>query len=377
MRSLRGVAAALAAALALASGCGEERVTTALEARPVVVEPVTVRDLEERIEATGELQAKEEAAIASELAGRVTGILVEEGQPVEEGAVLLEIDPERRELEVADARAGLAEAAASLREQEREHVRMQTLRERNVASQARLDQVATELALARSRLDAAKARLGVAERTLRDATVRAPFTGWVARRHVSRGEYVQVGQVLFDLVALDPIEAEFHVAERDSARVAAGQQVEVQVAPYPEERFRGEVTLISPTIDPRTRTLRVEASIRNPDGRLRPGLFARVDLGVATRRGVFLVPEAAVLQRAEGEVVYRTLPDDRVERVAVETGVHRDGLVEVASGLGAGDRVVVRGQSGLVDGALVSPRGRDGRPLGTAVSAAEPEARTP
>jgi membrane fusion protein (multidrug efflux system) len=233
-----------------------------------------------------------------------------------------------------------------------------------------MDEVETALALARSRNAAAEAKVGVAERALRDASVRAPFGGFVARRKVSRGEFVQVGQSLFELVALDPIEVEFHVAERDSARVAPDQGVDLTVEPYPGESFRGWVTMISPTIDPKTRTLRVEAQVANPDGRLRPGLFARVDLGVATRKGVLLVPEETVLQRADGEVVFRTQEGNRVQRVGVTTGAHSDGMVEIVSGLDPDDVVVVRGQAGLVDGAVVSPRNPDGTLVRTEVSAA-------
>jgi membrane fusion protein (multidrug efflux system) len=359
----------VAAAVALLMACRSEESRDEVGAHPVVIETVQMRDLEERIEATGELLAKEQAAIASEVSGRITEILVDEGDAVAAQQVLLEIDPERRNLELADARAGLAEAEAARREQEREYARRKTLHERGIASDADLDQAVTDLALARSRADAAAARVGVAERAVRDASVRAPFSGLVARRTVSRGEFVNVGQPLFELVALDPVEVEFHLADRDSARAVVGQEVRVSVAPFPEEHFRGVVTVVSPTIDPRTRTLRVKAEIDNADGRLRPGLFARADLGVAVRRNILLVPEQAILLRSDGAVVYRSREGNRVERVIVETGEHHGGEVEVASGLAAGDLVVTRGQGGLVDGALVSPRNPDGSPLSTAVSA--------
>jgi membrane fusion protein (multidrug efflux system) len=198
--------------------------------------------------------------------------------------------------------------------------------------------------------------------------VRAPFAGFVAGRKVSRGEYVQVGQPLFEIVALDPIEVEFHVPERDSARVAAAQGVTITVEPYPGETFHGEVSVVSPTIDVSTRTLRVEARVANPEKRLRPGLFARVDLGVAMRKGLLLVPEEAVLQRADGEIVFRTNRENKVERVLVKTGVHREGLVEIASGLRPEDVVVTRGQAGLTDGLVVSPRNPDGTPLASVES---------
>lgn len=362
-------ACCLLVAAALLLACRSEERREEVGAHPVVVEKVQVRDLEERIEATGELLAKEQATIACEIAGRITEILVDEGDAVTAQQVLLEIDPERRNLELADARAGLAEAEAARREQEREYKRRKTLHDRGIASDADLDQTTTDLALAGSRAEAAAARVGVAERAVRDASVRAPFSGLVARRTVSRGEFVNVGQPLFELVALDPIEVEFHLAERDSARAVIGQEVRVRVAPFPEEYFRGVVTVVSPTIDPRTRTLRVKAEIDNTDGRLRPGLFARADLGVAVRRNVLLAPERAILLRSDGAVVYRTREGNRVERVIVETGEHHGTQVEVASGLEAGDVVVTRGQGGLIDGALVSPRHPDGSPLSTAVSA--------
>ena len=134
--------------------------------------------------------------------------------------MLLEIDPEKRALAVANVRAMHRDAQAALSEAEREVARVRKLHEGGIASDAALDKGETALSRARARLEATRAELGVAERALRDASVRAPFAGWIARRDVSRGEYVRPGQPLFELVALDPIEVEFSVAERDSARVA-------------------------------------------------------------------------------------------------------------------------------------------------------------
>ncbi|HEU4427646.1 MAG TPA: efflux RND transporter periplasmic adaptor subunit, partial [Myxococcota bacterium] len=194
----------------------------------------------------------------------------------------------------------------------------------------------------------------------RDASVRAPFAGLVARREVSRGDYVRTGQSLLEVVALDPIEVEFSVAERDSARVQPGQPVTVTVEPYPNEKFVGAVSAVSPVIDPRTRTMRVKARIPNKDSRLRPGLFARTDLGVAKRTGVVLVPEEAVLQRADGEVLFIVGADDRVKRVVVKTGAQRDGRIEIVEGVRGNELVVVRGHSALIDGAQVARKAADG-----------------
>jgi len=235
--------------------------------------------------------------------------------------------------------------------------------ERGVASQSRLDEAETGLKLARSRVDAARADLGVAERSLRDAWVRAPFDGLVDERFVSRGGYVTPGQNLFRLVSLEPLLVEFRVTEVQSARVHEGQEVTVQVAPYPDRVFRAQVSVLAPTIDPRTRTLLVKAELPNEERLLRPGLFARIDLGVAHREGVLMVPEEAVLQRSDGSVVFRMTEGERVERILVETGTHEDGSVEVVKGLSPGDVVVSRGHAALVDGARVAPRQPDGSPL--------------
>jgi len=258
---------------------------------------------------------------------------------------------------------------------------MQALEGQRIASKTKLDSAETALSTARSRLRAAQAELGSVERALRDASVRARFAGFIARRHVSRGEFVQPGMKLFELVSLDPIEVEFHLPEADASRVRKGIPIEVTVAPFPDDVFDAVIHVVSPTIDSRTRTLRVKALIDNADGRLRPGLFARTNLGIATREGVVTVPQEALLQRADGAVLFRVLSGNRVERLPVETGTIRDGYVEIRSGLRAGDSVVSRGQEDLIDGSLIDARNPDGTPAvgvggGRAVAAGEASPET-
>lgn len=353
-------------------GCGSEEAPSSISGpTPVTVERLVSEAIEIRIEATGQLVAKERAEVAAEVAGQITEIKVEEGSAVEEDEMILTVDPERRRLERDSARALRDEARAAVRERERDFKRRTELFGRNVTSQTQLDQAETDLTLAKSRLLASEAQLGVAERAVRDATVRAPFEGLIAQRHVSRGEYVTAGQKLFELVSLNPIEVEFQLTEADSGRVALGQQVVVRVASHPNDVFHGVVTVIAPVIDEKSRTLRVKAQIDNTDARLRPGLFARIDLGLDTRENVVLVPEEAVLQRADGAVVFLARADGHVERVLIETGVIRDGKVEVTRGLSAGDHIVTRGHFRLADGQPVTPRTADGELVGAAGSAAD------
>ena len=365
------------AALAL-SACRPHAKDAQAQAPPVATVTVAARDLEERIGASGELEAQLRTTLAAEVAGRVTRVVLDEGAPVVAGTIVVEIDPERRALELDAAKARVAQAEAQLAKAKREAERVRTLFQSKVGSQQQLDGANTALEVAQADAAAARAQQGVARRALSDASVTAPFAGLLARRHVNVGEFVQSGAPLFDLVSLDPIDVVFHLAEVDSSRVAVGQEVEVHVAPYPERTFDARVAMVSPTIDPATRTLRVKATLPNPEGVLRPGLFARADLGVAERKGVTLIPSEAVLQRASGPIVF-VVAGDRVQKRDVQLGAfYRDG-VEVQSGVAAGEVVVTRGHSGLVDGAVVRVAESDGHssppaagsPPGVA-SAAEP-----
>ncbi len=352
------------AALLFLAGCSDSEEQAVAQAPPVEVVRVEGERVVERIQATGDLIPREEATVAAEVPGLVTRLHVDEGDSVARGAPLLEIDPERRRLELASRQARVEEAEAALADQQRQTERVRELSEAKIASDAQRDQGELALRLARSRLTAARAELGLGERALRDATVLAPFDGLVARRHVSQGEYVAPGSALVDLVALDPIEVSFHVTEIDSARVSVGGSLDLRVATYPNESFQGRVISLSPGVDPRTRMLRVRAIVPNADGRLRPGFFARVDLGISERDGVATIPEDAVLQRADGAVAFRLVGEDRVERRRLRTGGVRDGRIEVLEGLAVGDTVVVRGQTELVDGSVVAakPHGRAREP---------------
>ena len=351
---LLSTTAALALALTLALGCSDGQAVAPEMKLPLVsAMPVTIEDLEDRVTAVGELVAPQHAELSAEVDGRVTELMLVEGQSVTAGDPLLELDPAKRRLELAAARAHVSEAAASVENVRRQVSRQRELQARNISSQSALDDSETELRLAHAKLAAAKADLGVESRALEEATVRATFDGMVVRRMVSLGEYVQVGRSLVEIVSLNPIEVEFRVAEIDSSFVRLGQEVAVHVAPYPDRSFGAKVTVISPTIDPKTRTLRVKAVVDNAEGLLRPGLFARADLGLSVHEGVAVVPSSAVLQRVDGSVVFVLDGTNRATRRVVQLGSFQEGRVEVTKGLQAGDRVLVRGHADLLDGQQV------------------------
>jgi membrane fusion protein (multidrug efflux system) len=370
----RATLAALVLLAWLPLGCGGDTKTAVVKAPPVAIVTTTARDLEDRIQVSGELAARNQTTIAAEVPGRITRIHVEEGDAIENGALLIEIDPERRQLELASARARASQARAELAKERREAKRVRTLHESAIASKSRLDEADTALAMAAAGAESARAQVAVAERAVSDANVTAPFAGLLARRLVNVGEFVQPATPLVELVSLDPLDVLFRVAEVDSGRVHVGQQVSVHVAPFPDREFTATVDVVSPTIDPETRTLRVRATLPNAEGVLRPGLFARAGLGVATRSKVVVVPEEAVLQRAGGPIVFALVGEDRVERREVTTGGFYPAGLEVTSGVDAGERIIVRGHADLVDGAVVRVTEVDGSRPDQGVAAAADDA---
>ncbi|MFT5442161.1 MAG: membrane fusion protein (multidrug efflux system) [Myxococcota bacterium] len=347
----------LASSVAVAAlGCSEEEVKRETLSSAVSLTTVESVDLDEELRASGDLRARFHTMIAAEVEGRVTGISIEEGHAVELDAVVIEIDPARRKLDLEASRARLAQARANETKERRQEARVRQLRSQSVASVQQMEEAETALLLATSSVQADRAALGVTERTLADASVRAPFTGIVAKRNVQLGEFVQKGKELFELVALDPLEVVFNLTELDTQLVHLDQSVQVSVGAYPDRSFEGRVTFVSPTVDPATRTLRIKAEIANADGALRPGLFARVTLGLNRREAVHLLPVDAVVRRASGSHVFRMGKDERVEQVAIDLGAQSGQRIEVI-GLAVGDVIVHRGHAGLVDGAQVRVRG--------------------
>jgi len=362
----RWLAIGLGVLVAGSSACRDE-VESVEEILPSVsaAEVVSV-DLDDEIRASGDLRARLHTIIAAEVAGRVTELRIDEGGAAEAGSVVLELDPDRRELDVDAAQARLAQARANLVKERRQADRVRKLRSENVASVQQLEEAETALLLARSAVEVEEAALGVAERALADASVSAPFTGLVSRRMVQLGEFVQPGTPLFELVALDPLEAIFSLTELDTERVEVGQKIAIGVGAFEGRVFDGVVTFVAPTVDPATRTLRIKAEVDNAHGLLRPGLFARIRLDVDRREDVLMVPEESLTQRSGNAYLYRIDADERVQRVEVQTGARDAGLVEVRGPLAAGQRIVRRGHAGLSDGMTVVVRDLERRVLDTA-----------
>lgn len=320
---------------ATALGCGRDAPEASAGAggagpRPPVVEALALapRPFEDRVQLVGELRADESVVVKPEISGVIASVEFEEGEPVEAGQVLFRLRDGEQE-------ARLDEALARLSLARDEHRRTKRLASQNAAAAAQLDRAKAELEVGRAQVELARVEL---ERT----RIRAPIDGYVGRRLVSPGAHVTPDTELVQVDAIDPLQALFTVPERAIGLARPEGRVEVEVAPFPDERFPGKVFFVAPSVDPRSRRLLLKARVPNPDGRLRPGLFAQVFLELGEREAL-LLPAEAVARDADGAYVWRLDEENRVDRVPVRLGATRDGWVEVETGLGPGDRVVTAG----------------------------------
>ena len=319
-------------------------------AAPVTVEVAAVerRAMAYDVSAVGSLVSNESVVLRPEIAGRIARIGFRDGEAVQGGAVLVELDSAVQRAELQQARARLTLASANSR-------RTEDLFARNFVSQSSRDNARAELDLARANLDLAQARL---DRTV----IRAPFAGVVGIRSVSPGDFVQDGDALINLEDIATLKLDFRLPELYLDRVQQGQVLELRTDVLPDEIFAARVDAIDPLVDAQGRALRLRASLANPGGRLRPGVFVRVRLVLAERPDVLVVPEAALVA-APGNVqfVYQVL-EGKAQRVDVSTGMRRDAVVEIVSGLAQGAQVVSAGQLKLRDGTPVLVREQAPKP---------------
>ena len=205
-------------------------------------------------------------------------------------------------------------------------------------------------------MNAASAQAGLAGKQVSDGVVRAPFDGAVAERRVSAGEFAPIGKVVAVVVADDPLRLKLDVAEEDIGKVAVGKAVEVEVAAYPGAVFKGVVSRVGASLKAQSRTLPIEATLANTDGKLKPGLFARARVAVpnVTEKGVF-VPMSAVGTTGSSSRVF-VRKGAKVEERLVKVGLRVDDRVAV-TGLAADEEVATTNLGELRDGADVSPTG--------------------
>jgi len=305
---------------------------------PVKAEPVKITTVQTDVSAVGTLIAADSVVIRPEIAGRVVSLDFHEGQLVQRGTKLMSLDP-------SEYKAQLAATTADAKTETQRYERAKELLEKNFISKEALD-------VAKGNMDRAVAKQQQDEVLLSKTTVSAPFTGVLGLRQVSPGAYVKAGDDVVRLENLSFVKLDFRVPEMYLSQIKPGQEVTILVDAYPKDSFRGKIYALEPAVDEKTRTILVRAQIPNPQGRLRPGMFARVNVLLSTRQNAIVIPEQAIWPQGRDSFVYRVV-DGKAALTKVELGVRRPGEVEVVQGLTASDLVVTDGQIKLKDGAPV------------------------
>jgi len=387
------IATAIAAATAGAACSAGDAKAKERPATPPTVQvssvAATAQPIARFIRATGSLMAEEQADVAAETAGRVVSAPVERGTPVVQGAELVrlsstETDAQLKEAEAnaaqLEARLGLttggtfdvnavpevqnAKAGADLAQAE--FARIKSLLDQRVVSQSEYDQRRTQAEAARQQYDAAKngasqqfqmlqaarARVALARKAVADTVVRAPFSGSVAQRLVAVGDYVNRGTKVAVVVRVNPLRVQLTIPEQFISAVRVGQPVNFEVDAYPGRQFTGTIKYVSPSLQADQRALTIEAIVPNPNGMLKPGLFATARIERAERTSAVLVPKQAV-QITSGTSRVFVVAGDHVEDRIVTTGDTVGELIEVTTGLKSGERVATKNVGQLADGTKV------------------------
>jgi membrane fusion protein (multidrug efflux system) len=320
-------------AQAPAKGPGGASPGTAVEAASV--ESVK---LPNALTAVGSLRSDETIVVRPEIAGRIAQIPFREGERVSQGQVLVRLDDSVQ-------KADTDRAKANLTLQKSKHERAVDLRNKGFISGQALDEAENNLRVSAADLESMEARLAKME-------IRAPFAGTIGLRSVSVGEYVKEGQDIVNLESLDPLKVDFRIPEVYLSQVRNGQALQITLDAVADRSYSGQVYAINPLLDAAGRSVVIRATVPNPDGRLRPGMFARVRLLTSALKDAIMIPEESLFPVGDEKYVYRIV-DGRARRQKVEIGLRREGKVEIVAGVGAGDVVVTAGHQKIRDGAAV------------------------
>jgi membrane fusion protein (multidrug efflux system) len=319
----------------------------------VIVAVATVREqnLERTEEVQGALFPKERAVLAANVEGTIASISADFGDAVVQGQVLLKIDPREAQLRVDSAQAALDQERAKLANSRAAYNRAVELKNEQMMSAQQFDQLSAQLRIDEADTESAEKALAMARKKLGDDSITAPFAGSVQKRMASLGEYVMPGKQLYELIATDPIKLRCPMPERFVPLAKIGMPVQLTIDAKPGATYTGTITRIAPALDETSRTLLVEAEVRNPDGALKPGYFAHVTMNLGEDRAL-LVPQSAILRYAGVARVF-VVQNGAVHTREVETGTIVGDRIEITKGLNAGEKVVITDIDRLSDGAPV------------------------
>jgi multidrug efflux system membrane fusion protein len=333
----------------------------ATPAVPVTVSEVTAADMPVLLHGIGTVQAFNTIAIKSRVDGPIVAVDFTEGQEVEAGAMLFEIDPRPYRAALAQAKAAKDKDTASLDSAQLDFERSSKLLSRGFQTQQTFDQQRATVGQLKAAIEGDQAQIDTAALNLEYTQIRAPISGRLGARLVDIGNLVRAGDAtpLVMMTQVRPVFVSFTLPQQNFEDVRDQQtKAPLAVKAYSSDDARelavGRLTLIDNAIDALTGTIRLKAQFANEDERLWPGEFVNVRVVLNTRRGVPTVPAQAVQDGPDGYIIYVVGPGDRVHRKTIEVAAIQDGIAAVTQGLSPGDRVVVNGQFRLTEGARVN-----------------------
>ena len=289
------------------------------------------------LKAVGSTAAVQGVTVSTDQPGIVHKINFESGQTVKEGDLLVQLEISQEQAQLRSAEAQMRLAGANL-------LRQQNLLKSRVSSQADYDS-------AQAQYDQAVARVEEVKALINKKTIRAPFSGVLGIRAVNLGQYLQSGAQVAPLQSLDPIYVNFWLPQQYLGQIAAGQPVHVQADGLPDVTFDGKINALDAVIDEATRNVRVQATLPNPQGLLRPGMFVNTEVPLASTTSHIVVPATAIQFAPYGDMVYIVDdikgPDGKtfrgVRQQVVKVGESRGDRVAILSGVNAGEEVVTSG----------------------------------
>jgi membrane fusion protein (multidrug efflux system) len=294
------------------------------------------------LQSVGSLVAINGIEVGTEVNGIISEIVFQSGQPVKQGQVLIRLDNavDEAALEALRAERKLAQI---------QFTRAKDLLKQRVTSKSEYDE-------AEARFDAARARVKQQEEVVKRKVIRAPFTGLAGIRQVDLGQYIEAGNPIVSLETLDPIYVDYTLPERHLTRIKTGQVVQVRLDAIPNKVFTGEVSAVNSGIDVGTRTLKIRATLSNPDNILRPGMFAEVQTITGEAEPVLTLPRTAISFNTYGNFVFVINKNEQgmemVKRTPIQTGESRAGRF-IVKGLPLGTQVVRTGLVKLRDGMAI------------------------
>ena len=358
------------AAVLLISNCGKPKATVSVDKErifPVQVTTVKRANIERNIAYLGNLEAYQEVRVFSTIPTRITELKVDVNDFVNEGDLLAVVDNIKIKQAVIQAEEGLKSIQAQYENALAEWKRIKKLYDQNAVSQSQYDVVRTQKEAAKAAVNQLKAGLKSAKEQFNDSFIKAPISGIISSRTYNVGDQTSPQFPAFTIVQMDKIKINIDIVESQIALIIPNQRVNITVNTYPDDVFTGKVNKIYPTINPMTRTVKCEIIIDNPDYRLKPGGFARVEIVTDEHENVLVVPKYAIIEKTSLEYLGGEITNTRINTekyvfivknsVAllqqIETDIVNNNYAEVISGLNGGEDIITIGQYNISDSSMV------------------------